>query len=294
MPNYKSYHTPSPSRMKAFTLIELLVVIATIAILAAILFPVFAQAKEAAKKTTCLSNHKQLALANLLYMQDYDDYFAQGTNYITPDGLGFYQSEFLTYATLYTFSTGTMSLQKGIFDQYLKGFELTGCPAAIDLINDNSGYGNSPRIIGILSIGAHLWNGTMSDIQQPASSAFTGDLARYLAQGEITDYGYSLTPGLYTTRDFSNWTETGLPSNHGRHAGKQNTSWLDGHAKTMNIMEEDTEYSGFMASWGYTKAQMNKNHLGYLIPPGLVPKAPSTSLKSDPHFNNYFLAKKVP
>ena len=48
---------------KAFTLIELLVVIAIITILAAILFPVFAQAKEAAKKTSCLSNIKQLALA---------------------------------------------------------------------------------------------------------------------------------------------------------------------------------------------------------------------------------------
>lgn len=58
---------------KAFTLIELLVVIAIIAILAAILFPVFAQAKEAAKKTVCVSNLKQLALANLMYANDFDD-----------------------------------------------------------------------------------------------------------------------------------------------------------------------------------------------------------------------------
>ncbi len=57
----------------AFTLIELLVVIAIIAILAAILFPVFAQAKVAAKKTVALSNAKQMALANLLYMNDNDD-----------------------------------------------------------------------------------------------------------------------------------------------------------------------------------------------------------------------------
>lgn len=57
----------------AFTLIELLVVIAIIAILAAILFPVFAQAKEAAKKTADLSNTKQLMLAVQMYMGDYDD-----------------------------------------------------------------------------------------------------------------------------------------------------------------------------------------------------------------------------
>ena len=60
-------------RSNAFTLIELLVVIAIIAILAAILFPVFAQAKLAAKKTTALSNAKQVATANFIYMGDYDD-----------------------------------------------------------------------------------------------------------------------------------------------------------------------------------------------------------------------------
>jgi len=60
------------SRKSAFTLIELLVVIAIIAILAAILFPVFAQAREKARQTTCLSNQKQVALALVQYMSDYD------------------------------------------------------------------------------------------------------------------------------------------------------------------------------------------------------------------------------
>src|SRR6185437_593778 len=60
---------------KGFTLIELLVVIAIIAILAAILFPVFAQAREKARQATCLSNLKQIGLATLQYNQDYDEYF---------------------------------------------------------------------------------------------------------------------------------------------------------------------------------------------------------------------------
>jgi len=65
--------TRSKAPLRAFTLIELLVVIAIIAILAAILFPVFAQAKEAAKKTADVSNVKQLSLATMMYMGDFDD-----------------------------------------------------------------------------------------------------------------------------------------------------------------------------------------------------------------------------
>lgn len=63
---------------RGFTLIELLVVIAIIAILAAILFPVFARAREAARKTQCTSNLKQMATGMLMYAQDYDDKFPAG------------------------------------------------------------------------------------------------------------------------------------------------------------------------------------------------------------------------
>jgi prepilin-type N-terminal cleavage/methylation domain-containing protein/prepilin-type processing-associated H-X9-DG protein len=71
---------------KAFTLIELLVVIAIIAILAAILFPVFAQAKAAAKKTADLSNMKQMGTGTQLYIADNDDVYAQA--YYYKDDLG--------------------------------------------------------------------------------------------------------------------------------------------------------------------------------------------------------------
>ena len=72
-------HNGLRTMKKAFTLIELLVVIAIIAILAAILFPVFAQAKAAAKKTSCVSNLKQMATATFLYTNDADGSFPQNS-----------------------------------------------------------------------------------------------------------------------------------------------------------------------------------------------------------------------
>ncbi len=74
------------SNSDGFTLIELLVVIAIIAILAAILFPVFAQAREKARQATCLSNEKQLGLGFLQYVQDYDESFPFD-HWVAPNGV---------------------------------------------------------------------------------------------------------------------------------------------------------------------------------------------------------------
>src|SRR4028118_429518 len=78
-------HTHARAKGNAFTLIELLVVIAIIAILAAILFPVFAQAREKARQTACLSNMKQIGTGMMMYVQDYDElYPAANINPVTP------------------------------------------------------------------------------------------------------------------------------------------------------------------------------------------------------------------
>ncbi len=109
----------------AFTLIELLVVIAIIAILAAILFPVFAQAKEAAKKTSCLSNTKQIGLSTLLYIGDSDDNYPMsvydtdspvGPTGVAPIRLGLGDHAFTVYDAL---------------QPYMKNSQILICPSNV-------------------------------------------------------------------------------------------------------------------------------------------------------------------
>jgi prepilin-type N-terminal cleavage/methylation domain-containing protein len=98
---------------KAFTLIELLVVIAIIAILAAILFPVFAQAKMAAKKTAALNNVKNIATGSMIYMSDSDDLYPLANIVMPGNGINSY-NRFIptpqTLATAYTTAAGVDAL----------------------------------------------------------------------------------------------------------------------------------------------------------------------------------------
>lgn len=140
---------------KAFTLIELLVVIAIIAILAAILFPVFAQAKEAAKKTACLSNMKQIGTASLLYIGDTDDVFYPHRLNCGADAAGnatqvcgeYLNGDGTLRADAPDQTSVTSAVNKRLYwvymlQPYTKNYNLFACPSAT-----NSFYPGSKKVV---------------------------------------------------------------------------------------------------------------------------------------------------
>jgi len=140
------------TRSKGFTLIELLVVIAIIAILAAILFPVFAQAREKARQISCASNEKQLGLAFIQYIQDNDEYYPSGTQYPNPE-IG------PNPTTPHNQGNGTQNWDQGAgwssqIYQYAKSTGLYHCP-------DDSTSTNTATTYGVLVPVSYFFNSNL-------------------------------------------------------------------------------------------------------------------------------------
>lgn len=217
----------SCARQKAFTLIELLVVIAIIAILAAILFPVFAQAKSAAKKTACISNAKQVGLAYNLYVNDYDDRLPAR----------YYQG-------------GTVRWPLYVMPAYAKNRDVVFCPATAD---DRKTFGPNMEdyIYGLtpgyglnhwyLSVTPEPTNGeppvgrTMTEIEHPADTVM-------LAESTFIDsnlqpkfgYFYILPPSRWLGSPPLTWESFGYV--WPRHTNRAVTVFPDSHVKALPVV----------------------------------------------------------
>jgi prepilin-type N-terminal cleavage/methylation domain-containing protein/prepilin-type processing-associated H-X9-DG protein len=248
-----------PSRVRrstGFTLIELLVVIAIIAILAAILFPVFAQAKAAAKKASCLSNVKQIVLAGLLYANDYDDTaFPAGYQLATGGYTAWFGGS----------PDGIVPIDetKGLLYPYTKNVPIVDCPAATDLQNDSAEY--APLTIAYslntLAFDPNPLNGeppafsppSLTSIDRPAETIIGADGAALISHGGPLYRNSTLRPPSSGSVGYA----------HGIHSGFANIGWFDGHAKALKPQHSAT-ISAIETYFGLTQADFAQFNVGYI------------------------------
>lgn len=188
-------------RSSAFTLIELLVVIAIIALLAAILFPVFNSAREKARQIACTSNLKQLALAFLQYEQDYDETSPIGFN-----GTAMYGPQ---TAPIYNKTIVPIGEPTGIAGQlqpYVKSWEVFACPDDHPMTNEDAvNYGKTPKnMTAALEVG-HTWSWIYG-----TSYTFTHE-SESNPYPVTTDTGYATSKGC-TGVGAGNSSTWGIPS----------------------------------------------------------------------------------
>jgi prepilin-type N-terminal cleavage/methylation domain-containing protein/prepilin-type processing-associated H-X9-DG protein len=219
---------PSPT---AFTLIELLVVIAIIAILAAILFPVFAQAREKARQTSCLSNLKQTGTATLMYLQDYDETFP----------LSIYLAAENNAPCSFTFYNAIVPYQKNA-----DVMRCSSNPQALDLAVSwqNHGLpapctaGGSPlRLLSYVFNFSIFEEGTGNALfGAGASPATTLAEIEFPVETSMVYDGALLTAGSGGCNLFESPVDA-------RHAGMVNANWVDGHAKVVKARRVLTDGS---------------------------------------------------
>jgi prepilin-type N-terminal cleavage/methylation domain-containing protein/prepilin-type processing-associated H-X9-DG protein len=238
------------TKSRAFTLIELLVVIAIIAILAAILFPVFAQAREAARKASCQSNLKQIGSAWVMYLQDYDERYPTAN-----DPAGWDHCPTMAGRGAFGGWIGNLLIP------YTKNVEIYQCPSTKDRANLVNNWGSWPTGSGGCGSPAgartapfawtsyaynyvSLWNRAQAETDRPADLMVVWDSTTAWA-----DCGYIGGCGVWSQRDIPVFlVKKGLPLANGMqdprgngwfgrqsleapHSMQTNYLFADGHVK---------------------------------------------------------------
>ena len=223
---------------KGFTLIELLVVIAIIAILAAILFPVFARARENARKANCLSNLKQIGMGITMYAQDYDEILPYNYSYHSPTTqvyLTWWADDIQPYVKNYKFLQCPSSGPHGAYTYKREGLPAQYPPVLSKDYLANCVVGTWPGYAGTKNPPfVNNWGNpgvSLSQIQKPAEVIAVFD-AGYCRTG-ATIFGEIWAPehtdAHPTPSDCSNDQPSGWVGK--KHSGGFNAAFCDGHAK---------------------------------------------------------------
>lgn len=206
-------------RQRGFTLIELLVVIAIIAILASILFPVFARAREKARQTSCLSNLKQLAMGVRMYSDDYDE-----------------TMPWVQTSVVWGY-TGNLGMYPWtqVIQPYIKNTQILLCPSAPNTAITHYGFNACAMSLPTSTISGMEGAYTLDSPASPAETIMLFD-----GGGPDTTWSDASTGDADPTNENQINGDTSDSANYlilpGRHNDGGNMAFMDGHTKWLRAM----------------------------------------------------------
>jgi prepilin-type N-terminal cleavage/methylation domain-containing protein len=243
---------------RAFTLIELLVVIAIIAILAAILFPVFAQAKSAAKKTQSLSNVRQITTAWLMYNTDQDGTLMRVAT-AGPSGITFYWWG--------KWDGTTLTPEEGLLFPYTRNKGIQADPLLPATFRSSLGLTGYAYNYSYLSPSRYE-PPTWAEVPVAVNESAVGSPSETIVMATSARMGGWSAPFKFEGNTYLEPPRSQYPTFHARANGSGVVSWADGHA----TIQKPTFRTGTFGWASYSAEEFRRNSLGDLSPDGDLTK----------------------